>query len=61
MKTKQCSICGNEKALKNFEYGNRENRSYCKDCNNAEMRIRNRDGKEGAAKWRAEMRKSWRT
>ena len=59
MKTKQCSICGQDKSLSEFDYGNRPNRSYCADCNRTDKKIYSREGGDAARKWRAEMRKSW--
>ena len=59
MKTKQCSICGIEKDLSNFTYGNREDRSYCSECNSKDQSIYQREGLDAVRKWRDDMRKSW--
>ena len=60
MKTMPCSICGNEKSLSEFDYGNRKNRSYCADCHRTDQRIYQGEGLKAVHKWRAEMRKSWK-
>ena len=35
METKICSMCNQQLPLTQFNYGNRENRSYCRTCNRA--------------------------
>jgi len=56
---KQCVICGKTKPKSNFDYGKRNNRSYCSACNKIDQRIYNREGLEAVKAWREEMRKQW--
>ena len=60
MKTKQCSICGKEKSLDHFSYGNRTRRSYCQSCNKIDREIYSKEGLEAVHKWRESMRARWR-
>ena len=58
---KLCSICGKLFDIAEFDYGNRTNRSYCRECNRTEKAAYAAGGKEGAAKFRDEMRAKWKT
>jgi hypothetical protein len=60
MQAKQCSICGKEKALVEFNYGNRSGRSYCKDCNAEDQSIYRKKGLAAVQTWRAKMRQGWK-
>ena len=60
MKTKQCSICGSEKTLDHFNYGNRSRRSYCRSCNKIDQKIYNGQGLDAVHAWREAMRAKWR-
>jgi hypothetical protein len=57
---KACSICGVSFSMTEFEYGNRENRSYCRACTRAEKEAYARGGVEAARKFRESMRSKWR-
>ena len=56
---KQCIICGENKPKSDFEYGNRNNRSYCAECNKIDQQIYSKEGLEAVKAWRVEMRKQW--
>jgi hypothetical protein len=53
---KSCSICGASFALKEFTYGNRDNRSYCQPCSKAERSAYAQGGREAAHAFREAMR-----
>jgi len=57
---KACSICGKSFPLSEFSYGNREGRSYCKQCSKAEKQAYTRGGVEGAQAYREAMRAKWK-
>lgn len=57
---KACSICGREYPHSEFTYGNRENRSYCKQCNREEKAAYRRGGVEEASKYRDKKRLTWK-
>ena len=56
---KMCSICGKWFLYSEFEYGNRENRSYCKKCNSEERAAYSQGGTEAAREYREERRSKW--
>jgi hypothetical protein len=56
---KTCSICGKWFNCSEFEYGNRNNRSYCKKCNKEERAAYAQGGTEAAREYREEMRSKW--
>ena len=56
---KSCSICGAMKRAAEFTYGNRANRSYCRECNKAEMAVRVKGGIEAARQFRERERAKW--
>jgi ribosomal protein S27AE len=56
---KACSMCGKSFALAEFAYGNRENRSYCRQCDRAEKQAYSKGGVEGARAYREAMRAKW--
>lgn len=58
---KLCSICGESKSLDAFSYGNRDNRSYCFNCNKIDQRIYSSEGLDAVHAWRDEMRRKWKT
>jgi hypothetical protein len=43
-----------------FDYGNRANRSYCKECNKEEKQAYNRGGRPAAKEYRENQRKKWK-
>jgi hypothetical protein len=53
---KACSICGERYPSTEFEYGNREGRSYCKQCNKEERAAYSLGGADAARKYREDMR-----
>lgn len=57
---KACSICGKWYPFSEFEYGNRENRSYCKKCNSEEKAAYAQGGVEAARQYREKMREKWK-
>lgn len=57
---KACSICGKEYSYSEFTYGNRENRSYCRQCDREEKAAYRIGGTEAARKYRDEKRSTWR-
>lgn len=57
---KLCSICGKNFPHSEFSYGNRDNRSYCQNCNTEEKAAYSQGGTEGARKYREEMRAKWK-
>lgn len=58
--TKQCSVCGSFKPAECFDYGNRSNRSYCKQCSDELAYEYNTGGKERARAYREKKRASWK-
>lgn len=56
---KTCSICGEWSPYEEFQYGNRENRSYCQQCNREERAAYAEGGREGARQYRDAMRATW--
>ena len=54
--SKACSICGKSFPLAEFTYGNRENRSYCRQCDRAEKQAYSQGGAEAARAYREVMR-----
>lgn len=56
---KACSICGRWYPYSEFEYGNRENRSYCRSCNKEDQAAYSQGGAEAAREYREEMRSKW--
>ena len=60
MNSKQCSISGTTKTPDNFNYGNREDRSYCKQCSSEEKAAYSWGGKEAARAYRESKRQKWR-
>ena len=56
---KSCSICGRSYPLREFSYGQRENRSYCQSCNKAERSAYAQGGAEAARAYREAMRAKW--
>jgi len=56
---KSCSICRKAYPSKQFNYGNRENRSYCQSCNQQERAAYSRGGAEAARAFRDEVRRKW--
>jgi len=59
MDGKTCSICGKWFNNSEFSYGNRDNRSYCKQCNKEE-KLAYKGGKEAARQYREIMRSKWK-
>lgn len=57
---KTCSICGASYPPSAFNYGNRENRSYCVTCDKAEKAAYSKGGKEAARAFREEQRRKWK-
>lgn len=57
---KTCSICGEWFPHAEFNYGNRENRSYCQTCNREERAAYAKGGREGARQYREEKRAKWK-
>ena len=57
---KPCSICGKHFPYSEFNYGNRENRSYCRQCNKEEKAAYSQGGVEAARKYREAMRDTWK-
>ena len=57
---KTCSICGEWFPHPEFNYGNRENRSYCQTCNREERTAYGKGGREGARQYREEKRAKWK-
>ena len=57
---KSCSICGASFPLKEFSYGNRDNRSYCQRCSKAERAAYVKGGREAARAFREAMRSKWK-
>ena len=57
---KTCSICGKWHPHSEFEYGNRDSRSYCQKCNSEERAAYSHGGKEAARQYREEMRTKWK-
>ena len=57
---KACSICGKSYLVAEFSYGNRDNRSYCRACNKAEIAAYSAGGKEAARRFREEQRANWK-
>ena len=58
--TKQCSICGEHFPPSEFSYGNRDDRSYCRNCDKAEKAAYSRGGTEAAHHFRESMRAKWK-
>jgi hypothetical protein len=56
---KACSICGTSYPTQEFNYGNRDNRSYCRACDKAEKSARSVGGAEAAHQFREEQRAKW--
>ncbi|HIJ80008.1 MAG: hypothetical protein OEY01_16060 [Desulfobulbaceae bacterium] len=57
---KPCSICGIWFHSTEFNYGNRENRSYCRKCNKEEKAAYNVGGTASARKYRERKRAEWK-
>ncbi|MBT78212.1 MAG: hypothetical protein CL798_08490 [Chromatiales bacterium] len=57
---KACSICGKWHPNSAFEYGKRENRSYCPQCNKEEKIAYSKGGAEAATEYREKMRSKWK-
>jgi hypothetical protein len=57
---KSCSVCGKSFALSEFTYGSREDRSYCRGCNQQDQLAYSRGGLEAARAFRDEMRRKWK-
>lgn len=57
---KSCSICGKSYSSSEFNYGGRENRSYCGACNKADHAARAQGGAEAARQLRAEQQGKWK-
>jgi len=60
MEQKACSICGRSFPAAEFNYGNREDRSYCRACDKSEKAAYSAGGKEAARQFREEQREKWR-
>ncbi len=58
---KDCSICGKRYPYSEYQYGNRENRSYCQQCNAEERAAYSQGGTEAARRYREDMRSKWKT
>lgn len=56
---KSCSICGGWFQKAEFSYGNKDNRSYCQQCNKEEKMAYTQGGVEAARKYKKEKRESW--
>lgn len=56
---KGCSICGKTFPIEQFNYGKRENRSYCQSCNKQERAAYTNGGREAARAFRDETRRKW--
>jgi hypothetical protein len=56
---KPCSICGTVYPAAEFNYGNREARSYCRACDKAEKAAYGKGGVEAAHRFREEQRAKW--
>ena len=54
--SKPCSICGARFPRSEFEYGNKSNRSYCRECDKLEKKAYADGGKEAARDFREKMR-----
>lgn len=57
---KACSICGRSFPASEFDYGNRENRPYCRSCNKLERAAYARGGRDEAEAFRESQRRLWR-
>jgi len=57
---KTCSICGEWFPHSELSYGNRDNGSYCRTCNQEERAAYAQGGQEGAREYRKAMRAKWR-
>lgn len=58
---KACSICGKSYPAAEFNYGKRENRSYCRVCDKAEKVAYNQGGTAAARRFREEQRAKWQS
>lgn len=56
---KLCSICGSWFPKTEFNYGNKDNRSYCQRCNKEERMAYAQGGVNAARKFKKEKRESW--
>ncbi len=56
---KTCSICGKWYHLTEYNYGNRNNRSYCRICNKEEKAAYSKGGVVAARQYRENMRATW--
>jgi hypothetical protein len=56
---KPCSICGRQFPASEFSYGNRDNRSYCRSCNQAERAAYAKGGAQAATRFREQERAKW--
>jgi hypothetical protein len=56
---KSCSICGQWFPTAEFDYGNKENRSYCRRCSKEEKRAYAQGGVEAAREYRNGQRATW--
>lgn len=57
---KVCSICGVSRPLEDFNYGSREGRSYCPECNKRDRAARATGGIAAAKEFREGMQAKWR-
>lgn len=57
---KSCSICGTWFHASEFNYGYRENRSYCRKCNKEEKAAYNSGGVTAARQYREMKRAGWK-
>lgn len=56
---KSCSICGHWFPSAEFDYGKKENRSYCRGCNKEERSAYALGGVEAAREYRSRKRATW--
>jgi hypothetical protein len=57
---KPCSICGVWHVLSEYNYGNKENRSYCRTCDKEEKVAYRLGGKDAARSFRETKRFAWK-
>lgn len=60
MSQKSCSSCGRTYGAVEFNYGNKECRSYCRACDKAEKSAYTSGGAEAARRFRDEQRAKWK-
>jgi hypothetical protein len=58
---KACSVCGTTFSIEEFNYGNRENRSYCRACSMAVSKAYSQGGSSAARAYREEQRRKWKS